>query len=136
MRIVKIILAACWFFSVVAYADIATVNTYTEDKSAIIATAKKPEFIIKLNSNPTTGYGWFLRSYDSNLVMPVKHVYVAPDKKLVGAPGYELWTFRIKPAALVVPQQTMITLVYARPWETESQEGAMQKVFTVTAVNK
>lgn len=97
----------------------AETPVYTQDKTAIMVSASKPEFVIKLKSNPTTGYSWFLTDYNANLIEPLKHQYEPPtDKKLVGAPGYETWTFRMKSAAFAVPQQTLIRLVYARPWET------------------
>src|SRR5688500_6563929 len=77
---------------------------YTEDKTNILVTVKSPEFSIQLKSNPTTGYSWYLREYDSNLVAPVKHQFQANnEKKLIGAPGFEVWTFKMKPAAFIVP---------------------------------
>ncbi len=104
---------------------------YSEDKTAIQVTASDPVFTIKLKSNPTAGYSWFVRSYDENFVQPVKHSFVPPaNKKLLGAPGYEVWTFKVKPAGFVVPVQTVIRLVYARPWETTDQ--AKQLVFLIT----
>jgi predicted secreted protein len=108
-----------------------TPTVYTENKTAIIVLADHPQFTIKLQSNKTTGYSWFLRSYDMNLLQPIKHVYeAATDKKLMGAPGYEIWTFRVKPAGLTVPMQTFIRFVYARPWESDQQ--GKQVVFSVT----
>jgi len=103
---------------------------YTEDKLAIMVTADKPEFVIKLTSNPTTGYSWYLREYDNNIISPVKHYFGAPTRQLVGAVGYELWTLKVKPAGFIVPQQTIVRFVYARPWDAEDQ--AKQLVFRVT----
>jgi inhibitor of cysteine peptidase len=103
---------------------------YTEDKPAVLLKPSDEEFVIKLRSNPTTGYSWFLRDYSPNLIVPVKHEYLAPDSKLVGAPGIEVWTFAVGKAALVVPQQTVIRFVYARPWATDDQ--GKQLVFKVT----
>ncbi len=106
-------------------------TTYTEDKPVVRVEAKSPQFSIRLKSNPTTGYSWYLRSYDSNVMQPVKQVYEPPvNKKLIGAPGYEVWTFRVKPAGFVVPMQTVIRFVYARAWEVNGQ--AKQVVFQVT----
>jgi len=109
-------------------------NIYTEDKTNILVTAAQPQFTIKLKSNPTTGYSWFLREYDSNLVSPVKHTFQHADQGLMGAPGYELWTFKMKPAALVVPQQTIIRFNYARPWT--STDTSTQLVFHVVTQSK
>ncbi|MDR3492880.1 MAG: protease inhibitor I42 family protein [Gammaproteobacteria bacterium] len=93
-------------------------NVYTQDKVTIMVAAHQPEFTIKLKSNPTTGYSWFLKEYPKKLIEPVKHVYEAPqNKKLMGAPGYEFWTFKMKSESFVVPHHVMIQFVYARPWE-------------------
>ena len=109
--------------------------TYTEDKLGIAITADHPQFVVKLKSNPSTGYSWFLRDLDTNLITAVKHEYLpAADRKLMGAPGFEVWTFRMKPAAFQVPQQTLIRIVYARPWE--GVEQAAQVVFRVSTLGK
>jgi len=108
---------------------IASDTTFTEDKTSIALTKQESSFTLKLKSNPTTGYSWFLREYDSNLLTPLKHSFKPPSGKLIGAPGYELWTFRVKPAAFVVPQQTVIRMMYARPWQTDH---ATQVVFKIS----
>jgi predicted secreted protein len=48
----------------------------------------------------------------------------------MGAPGYEKWTFRVKPAGFVVPHTTNITLVYARSWEEQGAQLTNFKVVT------
>jgi inhibitor of cysteine peptidase len=115
--------------------DISEDQVYTQDKLGITVIGTKPQFVIKLKSNPTTGYSWYLRSYDTNLITPVKHEYEPPaDKNLVGAGGYEIWTFHVKSTAFIVPQQTMVRFVYDRPWESVDQ--ATQVVFKVSTQAK
>lgn len=109
-------------------------NVYTEDKLNISIDAAHPQFVLKLKSNPTTGYSWFLREYDSNLIMPVKHAFTKPDNDMPGAGGFETWTFKIKPVGFTVPQQTILRLIYARPWQ--GAEGSTQLVFRVSTVGK
>lgn len=109
-------------------------NLYTEDKPNIAVDAKHAEFILKIKSNPTTGYSWFLREYDANLIMPVKHSFLPPEKSLIGAPGYELWTFRVKPIGFVVPQQTIIRMIYSRPWQ--GSDSSTQLVFRISTQGK
>lgn len=92
-------------------------KTCLDDQQDVMVTAKQPEFVIKLKSNPTTGYTWFLQDYDTNLIAPVKHSFQAPNTNLVGASGYEEWTFRVKPAGFVVPRQINLSFIYARPWK-------------------
>jgi inhibitor of cysteine peptidase len=108
-------------------------NMATQEKPVVMVTANKPQFDIRLRSNPTTGYSWFLKKYNANLIEPVKHVFEAPqNKKLIGAPGYEVWTFRVKPAGFVVPHQTTIHFIYARPWEAVgSSTDVVFKVMTI-----
>src|SRR5690349_6447782 len=97
---------------------------YTQDQPFVQVTTNDAEFTIKLPSNPTTGYSWFLTNYDNDLVQLVHHQFVAPKqsaKSLVGAPGEEVWIFRAKPEAFIGPQQTTIRFVYARPWAKQKQ---------------
>lgn len=105
-------------------------NVFSQDKAIAVVTPTQSTFVIQLKSNPTTGYSWFLREYNDNLLTPVKHTFIAPkDKKLMGAPGMEEWTFKAKPAAFVVPQETTIRFVYTRPWE--QSDNTTQMIFKV-----
>jgi inhibitor of cysteine peptidase len=111
------------------------ITTYGQDKTGIVVTPKNQRFIIKLQSNPSTGFSWFVREYDSSLLTAVSQKYVPPgDKKLIGEAGYELWTFQVKSQAFMVPQQTTIRFVYSRPWEG-NDEGS-QVVFRVSTTTK
>lgn len=123
------------FFSAFAYAEtqVAEPAIYTQDKPTIIATPDKSEFIIKLKSNATTGYSWFLRQYDKNMIEPVSHKYQHPVSQLVGAPGFELWTFRVRSEGFTVPQVTYIRFIYSRPWEPANQTST-QVEFKVTTL--
>ena len=126
----KMIIGLTFLLSTLVYAGQAP-SSYTEKNLHIMVSASQPQFEIKLKSNATTGYSWFLRKYNSKLIEPVKHVYQAPQNKgIVGAPGVEVWTFRVKASGFVVPQQTIIRMVYARPWE--GAEATEQLNFTVT----
>lgn len=103
---------------------------YSDDKPNIAIEARHPEFTVKLKSNPTTGYAWYLREYNHYLITPVKHSYQSSNAKLIGGSGYELWTFRVKPVAFAVPHQLTIRFIYARPWQ--STDSASQAIFRVT----
>lgn len=117
--------------SVMAQTAVKDVPTYGQDKLALQVSASQPKFIIKLKSNPTTGYSWFLREYDANFITPIKHEFGAPvNRKLMGASGYEYWTFRVKPLGFTVPRQTLIRFIYARPWEAD--DSSTQVVYQVS----
>lgn len=90
----------------------------TNPKQPIQVASKKPQFTIKLKSNPSTGYSWFINHYDAQLVTLVSHAYQPPtNAKLVGAPGVEVWTFKINRRAFLAPHMFNIQFVYARPWD-------------------
>lgn len=108
-------------------------NIYTDNRQGIVVTPRQVEFTLRLKANPTTGYSWFLRDYDDNLIAPVKHTYQVPDTKLMGAPGYEVWVFRVKAAGFIVPRQTAIRMIYSRPWQTT--EPGTQQLFIVSTTN-
>jgi inhibitor of cysteine peptidase len=101
MRFLTLLLLSVLWFSPSAFAvEPVKDNTYTESNTAIAISVDQPEFTIKLKSNPTTGYSWFLRDYNAALIESVSHAFQAPtDKKLMGAPGFEVWKFKVKPAA-------------------------------------
>lgn len=134
MRKIMTLLLICFPVSHVIAATVSKPQppvVYTEDKPVAVVTSSNPVFSIKLKSNPTTGYSWYLRSYDTNVLQPVKHIFEQPEnRKLLGAPGYEVWTFRVKPDGFKVPMQTMIRFVYARSWQIDEQ--GKQLVFQVT----
>lgn len=109
----------------------AEIEVHTQDKPVFTVVSNNAEFVIKLKSNPSTGYSWFLTEYNSNLVVPLRHTFeAATDKKMVGAPGYEFWTFRIKPAGFAVPQITSMKFVYKRPWEAITDQPPL--AFSIT----
>ncbi len=129
----SLFLIANLFLPLAAFA--AAIPVYTEQKTSIVATTSQPEFIIKLKSNPTTGYSWFLREYNANYLQPVKHRYqAAENRKLIGASGYELWTFKMKPEAFNVPRQMPLRFVYARPWEKSEESTSL--VFWISTTEK
>ena len=126
--------AAAWAAGGPVQSADSTQNIYSEDKLNILVTVDQPQFTIKLPSNPTTGYSWYLREYDSNVVAPVKHHYQGGERRMMGAPGYEYWYFRVKHAGFIVPQQTLIRFLYARPWQ--GADNATQVTFRVTTQAK
>ncbi len=104
-------------------------SAYTDPNKMIQVTPDKAMVVLKIKSNPTTGYMWFLSSYDSNLLTPVSRQYIPSKSDLVGAGGYVEWTFSVNKQAFVVPQLTHINLHYIRPWIVTA--GHQQLNFTV-----
>ncbi len=82
---------------------------------------------IELESNPTTGYGWFLsEETDGSIISLIDSGFIQPkkDKKLMGAGGYEVFSFKA-----VSNGKTSIILNYERPWEEEVEP---LEVFEIT----
>ena len=99
------------------------VKTYV-DTEKTINTGVNQEFIIALDSNPTTGYNWEESYDDSMLSLPEKEY--KPDEKaagLVGAGGTQYFRFKALKTG-----KTEITVTYKRSWETGFAD---QKVFSV-----
>lgn len=131
IRKILSVLAICLMMhSVASIAATDNPDVYNEKKTSILVTPDHPQFTLELKANPTTGYSWFLRDYDSKLITPIKHSYQSPKTKLIGAPGIDVWTFRVNRAAFAVPQQTSIKMIYARPWQHEA--NGMQVVFNIS----
>jgi len=100
------------------------IETYTDADKTISANVNQ-EFVITLDSNPTTGYNWE-EDYDVAMLKLVESKY-EPGKQaeegMVGAGGTQYFRFQALKTGT-----TEITLTYKRSWETESAD---QKVFTV-----
>lgn len=109
----------------------ATLNVFTADKPNIMVAQTNPNFTLKLKSNPTTGFTWFLRDYDDALVVPVKHTFETSETKLMGAPGYDFWEFKMKPSAFLVPRQTIVRMIYARPFSGDNVTPVMFTISTM-----
>ena len=82
-------------------------------------------FTIRMESNPTTGYGWQLSNALDNKIILVTNAFIPPDSKRIGAGGHEVWTFK---AIELGPAE--ISLKYVRSWE-KNQPPARTNVFTV-----
>lgn len=104
--------------------------TFSDPSQTITVQPSSPTFTLTLQSNKTTGYSWFVKSIDHQLVKMVSHKYVSPQQAMPGAGGYEQWTFMVRPAAFSKSSTTSVKMIYARPWEKKS---AKEVVFTVSA---
>lgn len=115
--------AVICFMSVLALPASGTAENlpvYTNTNQLIIVDTNQPEFMIQLKSNPTTGYSWFLTFYNAKYIKLVKHRYVRPNTKLVGASGVEEWSFRVTDRAFIMPRKLKLQFIYVRPWEAKT----------------
>lgn len=106
-------------------------NTVTDPNKAIQVTKKSPIIVLKIKSNPSTGYSWFLVNYDSTLITPISREFVPSEEKKTGSPGYELWRFSVNPTAFNVPRMTDIILQYIKPWVVPSKVRQLKFVIVI-----
>jgi len=100
------------------------IKTYTEPGQAINVGADQ-EFVIALDSNPTTGYQW-QESYDEAMLQFLGKTYEQGERAkegMVGAGGVEYFRFKALKKGNIE-----ITMTYKRAWEKEFAE---QKAFTI-----
>jgi predicted secreted protein len=91
---------------------------FSDPSKPIVADENSATFIVRLKSNPTTGYTWFIKQINPQILKIDAHRYVPPQRQIPGAGGYEEWAFRVKPNAFkAAPISTTIQMFYARPWE-------------------
>lgn len=134
-KICAVLMACIGLYSVTTCAEEINTQTigpqvYDESRTTITVTEQSPSFTIRLRSNPTTGYTWKLSQFTARFLTPSAHRFVMPETQMMGAPGFEEWSFQVKPNAFKTPTQSSITFVYERPWDAEEGE-ARKVVFTV-----
>ncbi|MCD6358613.1 MAG: protease inhibitor I42 family protein [Dehalococcoidia bacterium] len=103
------------------------VNPVYRDASIPIRVERGQEFIISLQSNPSTDYQWQLADtlMNKEVLKVVKRQYRPPASNRIGAPGQELWTLKA-----VGTGKSMAILGYVRPWDRYSPPSAA-RFFTV-----
>ncbi len=100
------------------------------DKSVMVKPGEKTVTLF-LKSNATTGYRWFFQSSHPRWIKAIKRKYIAPNTKMVGAPGIEEWTFNVPNLSNNVPSVGEINMRYARPWDIKaSKPTTFYVVFT------
>lgn len=88
-----------------------------DDRGRAVSIRVAQEFVVRLASNPTTGYRWVARgSLDGVIDRVGDAVFVQdPSGGRVGVGGVELWQFRG-----VRTGKTTLSFAYRRPWEDPS----------------
>lgn len=105
-----------WLLILILFSNLAFAN----QNHTITVSKKSLQFTITEKSNPSTGYKWVLKSYNSDVIKLISHKYTASQSNLLGAPGSEKWTFKVYEHAS--PQTTQIIFVYGQPWNMKSAE--------------
>jgi len=88
-------------------------------------------FTVTLESNPSTGYQWFLKKYDHQILNLINYSYVpSKDTKLIGAPGNAKWTFKVNSYVVKAPVVTHIELLHKRAFE-KNNDNDSNEVITI-----
>jgi inhibitor of cysteine peptidase len=86
-------------------------------------------FYFNLPSNPTTGYRWSIKSFDSSSLKFNHSDYKTTNSNLIGGGGVERFYFNV-----LAPQKgidTYIELTYSRPWEKEVVNTQKVHIYTI-----
>lgn len=70
--------------------------------------------VIQLEGNPSTGFTWEVAEVDASVLGQVGDIEFEADSELLGAGGIQ--RLRFEPSG---SGETVLELVYHRPWETE-----------------
>lgn len=107
-----------------------TESNYNAGQSGNMEINVGDTFIIRLESNPTTGYTWSLVESPKGIVEKVSAVFEPHERegRLLGSGGAEVWTLKAIAAGTVT-----LTFDYVRPWEAGV---ALLKVETYNVIVK
>lgn len=109
---------------------------YTDASHAITVTADNPEFNISMQSNPTTGYRWYLKPWAVAWLTVLSQEYDIQDTTAVGAGGTETWHFKLLPQAFSARFILPIEFVSIRPWTVSSDKSSTTQTFYVVTEPK
>ena len=83
------------------------------DSSRVVELSPGESVVVRLESNPSTGYEWGAELSDSS-VLSLSGQTFETESELAGSPGVEVFTFQAESAG-----RSTISLAYRRPWETD-----------------
>src|SRR5574343_1444999 len=103
------------------------VSASKSEPGSVVSLLPYQPLVVRLQSNPSTGYGWsYYVSGDDVLRLDSVSGEAPAPNGMVGVAGEEVWSFRAQGSGRAV-----LTYVYARSWE---KDAAPEKTFTLTVV--
>jgi len=93
-----------------------SITLTSENNGQTFELAKSDVLTIRLVSNPSTGYGWHIKTMDENILKQVKEWDFEPESHLLGSPGIHTLRF-----TGVAQGTTDLELIYHRPWEKDAE---------------
>ena len=127
---VIVTVAACTLFQGTPKPPPEPVTVSADQSGASVALASGQDLVVRLPSNPTTGYRWiYVEPKDAVLRVDGPSSYEAQSAGgAAGAGGTEIWKL-----APLKPGQQQLRFEYRRPWE---QDVAPSRVATYTVTVK
>jgi inhibitor of cysteine peptidase len=114
--LVLVVLILTGLMTACASDDVFTFSMADQGRSITLETGQ--ELVLRLPSNPTTGYRWEIETLDRAYLQPIGEAEFVQDEtgeeQLVGVGGVEVFRFRA-----LEPGTTTLKLIYHRTWETE-----------------
>lgn len=112
--------------------ELKSLSVTDADNGKTVTIAKGQSLLVKLQSNPTTGYKWAVTSTDRTFGYPASETFVK-NGDAIGSGGLQRFTWKtVSPLDLVGTHN--VTLEYKRPWESNVAAAKTFK-FTVKVVD-
>jgi len=107
--------------------ELKSLSVTDADNGKTVTITKGQSLLLKLQSNPTTGYKWAVSSTDRTFGYPASERFVK-NSDAVGSGGLQRFTWKTN-SPLDLTGTHKVTLEYKRSWETQA---APAKTFTFT----
>jgi inhibitor of cysteine peptidase len=115
VKIFALFIAASAFVFASSGIEASRTTITAADAGRPVALRIGQELALNLDSNPSTGYRWFLASTENSVLTSLGKPSYRQGRPVPGAGGIESWTFRAAQAGA----QTL-KFEYRRPWEKET----------------
>ena len=101
----------------------ATRNLTGADQGATIQLTQGDKVVVRLKSNASTGFAWYLMKTSTRLLKLESQNEIPPEQPIPGSAGFQVFTFRVADAGT-----GDLVLHYVRSWEKPSDD---EQRFTV-----
>ncbi len=90
---------------------------------------------VSLPANATTGYQWFVQSYNHDLLNLQNYRYSKSSSNAIGSGGTATFSFSVDPRFYDAPQTTSVTFLYQQPWNAGKNTTETTVTISSTATN-
>ena len=109
---------------------------FSDPAKAITVKAEDPRFRIRLASNPTTGYRWYLKPWSTPWLKVINQTYTPGDSGSLGSSGSQTWEFELSAQAFNASFLLPIEFISLRSWDLKDLSAAKSTVFYVSTEAK